>query len=251
MHPPSRDMKLHAFHFTPVGIVRAGSHLVAGRRLCRAAKASLRQFVPDSVNSMTTAWNYSCTLRESGLAPPGTIVDIGANSSQMARLLALNCSRPPHVISFEPNRSLKPIGEVLRIALLDVDGVAPFHVDRDATWGSVAAPGQAASFEVRAARFETLVKNGEVALAGLPHPILVKVDTEGTEVRVIEGFGDCLARVDQILIEVTNRQGGIVHDHIFRLCERMAAHGFRFAKILYACYDGPLAPTYADVLFWK
>lgn len=244
-------MKLHAFHFTPVGLIRAGCHLVAGRRLCISAKASLLQFVPDSVNSMTTAWNYRCTLQEAGLPPPETIIDIGANTSQMTRLLLLTCPETPRVISFEPNRSLEPLGEVLRIALLDTDGVAPFCVGSDATWGSVAAPGRAASFEVRAARFDTLVKNGEVAISSLPRPVLVKIDTEGAEVRVVDGFGGCLELVDQILIEVTNRHGGVIHDHLFRLCQGLAAHGFRFAKILYACYDGPLAPTYADILFWK
>jgi len=244
-------MKFHAFHFTPVGIVRAWSHLQAGRRLCRAARVSLRPYVPESVNSMTTAWNYSRTLHEAGLGPPGTILDVGANSSQMTKLLMLTCPQPPHVISFEPNPALQPIGDVRRVALLDRSGVVPFQVERDAAWGRVAAAGQSSAFEVRGERFDALVGNGEVPLADLPRPIVVKIDTEGTEVEVVEGFGECLTHVDQMLIEVTNRQEGAINTQLFRLCDRLAKHGFRQAKILYACYDGPLAPTYADMLFWK
>jgi FkbM family methyltransferase len=244
-------MKFHAFHFTPVGVVRAWSHLQAGRRLCRTARVSLRSYVPASINSMTTAWNYSRTLQEAGLDPPGTILDVGANASQMTKLLTLTCPQTPRVVSFEPNPAVKPIGDVRRIALLDRAGVVPFQVERDSAWGRVAAAGQPSSFEVRAERFDVLVRSGEVPLADLPRPIVVKIDTEGTEVEVVEGFGECLAHVDQMLIEVTNRQDGVVNNHLFRLCDRLAKHGFRQAKILYACYDGPLAPTYADVLFWK
>jgi FkbM family methyltransferase len=244
-------MRFHLFHFTPLGLCRAASHLVAGRRLCRLSKVSLYPFIPDSVNSMTTAWNYKLTIQEAGLAPPGTIIDVGANTSQMTRLLALAGPRPPRVISFEPNNSLRPIGDVYRVALLERDGVVPFCVHSDPAWGRVGLLGESSSFDVRGSRFDTLVQAGEVILDELEKPLLVKIDTEGTELQVVEGFGSCLAHVDQMLIEVANRQEGVRPDHMFHLFRTLSAHGFCHAKILYACYDGSLAPRYADILFWK
>ena len=244
-------MKLHLFHFTPHGLARAFSHMVAGHRLCKSARTSLRRFVPDSVNSMTTAWNYKRTLQESGMPAPQTILDVCANVSQMTRLLLLCGCQDARVISFEPNPALQPVGEVHRVALLDRDGTVPFNVPDDNGWGSVAAVQGDKSFQVRAARFETLVKLGEVEWERLSRPLLVKIDTEGAEKQVIDGFGDHLGQVDQLLIEVANQDDRGQQYNLLTLCTHLAKYGFRNAKILYACYDGPSAPAYADVLFWK
>ena len=80
-------MKLHWTHFSPHGIVRAYSHLVAGRRLCRAAGLALRPLVPDSVNSMTAAYNVLQTLRAANLPPPGTLIDVGAILRQLQHIM--------------------------------------------------------------------------------------------------------------------------------------------------------------------
>lgn len=249
-------MKLHLFHFSPHGIARAYSHLVAGRRLCRATGIALRPLIPESVNSMTAAYNVYQTLHAADLPYPRTIIDVGANISQMTRLL-LGMARDAQVLSFEPNPQLCPVGEVKRIALSDADGTADLLIPQDdAAWGTIEAGKSDISttttrYSVTTRRMETLIDSGEISWNAMKHPILVKIDTEGSEKRVIDGFGKYLGDITYLLIEVENiEQRGHNYD-LTSLCLVLARHGFDHSKIVYSCYDGPDAPAYSDILFWK
>jgi FkbM family methyltransferase len=249
-------MKFHLTHFSPHGLVRAYSHLVAGRRLCRATGLALRPLVPESVNSMTAAWNVLRTLREANLPPPGTLIDVGANISQMARLL-LAMNPQARLFSFEPNPELSPMGEVRRVALSDSDGQADLYIPaNDHGWGTIETSKSGISADtphhaIETRRMQTLIASGEMPWADLPRPIFVKIDTEGSEKRVIEGFGPYLADVSYLLVEVENiEQRGRNYD-LLSLSPLVAAHGFNRCKIMYSCYDGPDAPAYSDILFWK
>ena len=249
-------MKLHWTHFSPHGIVRAYSQLVAGRRLCRAAGMALRPLVPESVNSMTAAYNVLRTLRDSNLPPPGTLIDVGANISQMARLLlALNPAAK--LLSFEPNPKLAPMGEVRRIALSDADGSADLFIpSADNDWGTIEASKEGLSdatprYTVETRRMDSLIASGDLDWAALPRPIFVKIDTEGSEKRVLEGFGKHLADVAYLLVEVENIEARGRNYDLLSLAPVLAAQGFNRCKIMYSCYDGPDAPAYSDILFWK
>ena len=54
-----------------------------------------------------------------------------------------------------------------------------------------------------------------------------------------------------VLIEIDNRvaKGGS-YDWL-DISRHLAEFGFNRSKVLYACYDGPWAPTYLDVVFWR
>lgn len=249
-------MKLHPTHFRPHGLVRAYSHLVAGRRLCRAAGMSLRPLVPVSVNSMTAAYNVFQTLRGANLPSPSTFVDVGANVSQMTRLL-LALNPDARVVSFEPNPKLSPMGDVHRIALSDSNGTADFFLPSDdSDWGTLVAGKSEISSAtsrqtVETRRMDSLIESGVVPWTALPRPLFVKIDTEGSEKRVLEGFGKYLDDVSFLLVEVENvEQRGQNYDWL-SLCPLISARGFNRCKIVYSCYDGPDAPAYSDVLFWK
>lgn len=249
-------MKLHLMHFSPHGIVRAYSQLLAGHRLCRATGMALRPLVPESVNSMTAAYNVLRTLRDARLTPPATLIDVGANISQMARLL-LGMNPAAKLLSFEPNPRLTPMGEVRRIALSDADGSADLFIpDADNDWGTIEASKAGLSdatprSTVPTRRLDSLVASGELDWTSLPRPIFVKIDTEGSEKRVLDGFGNHLADVAYLLVEVENiEQRGRNYD-LLSLSPVIASHGFNRCKIVYSCYDGPDAPAYSDILFWK
>ena len=247
-------MQLHLFHFTPHGLARAYSHLVAGKKLCRAAGLNLRPLIPDSVNSMTAAWNVYQTFQESELPRPQTIIDVGANVSQMTRLL-LGTAPDARVLSFEPNQKLSPIGEVYRIALSDEDGTTDFFIPQnDSDWGTIEAgkvniTSGTTRYSVPTRRMESLVKSGEIAWEGAP--VLVKIDTEGSEKKVIEGFGKYLSDVAYLLVEVENQEARGQNYDLISLCMTLAEKGFDRSKIVYSCYDGPEAPAYSDILFWR
>jgi FkbM family methyltransferase len=251
-------MKLHAFHFTPHGLVRAFSHWRAGRRLCRAAGRSMRGLIPDCVNSMTPAWNFHRTLVELGLPPPETMLDVGANLGQMTRLLAMACPRPPRLIAFEPNPALTPPGELFRLALSDADGEADlFLPPGESGWASIeprndAPMAGAHPVRVPCARLDTLIARGALDPKAWPHPVLAKVDTEGSEVRALRGFGDALRAVDYVVVEIGNAgELGRPPSALPDVCALLREAGFRHAKTLYAAYDGPNAPAYLDLFFWR
>lgn len=249
-------MKLHLFHFTPHGLVRAYSHLIAGKRLCRVAGVKLMQYVPESVNSMTAAWNFWLTMKGGNLIKPGTIIDVGANCSQMTKLLLLS-TPDARVISFEPNPKLRPMGEKYEIALSDSDGMAEFYMPHgDDAWGTIEQDNENISaatrhFTVRQASMKSLIQAKAIPWSELPRPILVKIDTEGSEKRVIEGFGAYLQDIAYMIVEVENVETRGGNYSMVDLCCLMASYGFRKSKLLYACYDGPDAPAYSDVMFWK
>ena len=249
-------MKLHLFHFSPHGLVRALSHIRAGRRLCKRFGLSLRSLIPGSINSMTAAYNVVRTIEDNQLEPPQTFIDIGANESQMIKMLSPMKVSARH-LSFEPNPSLKPLGEVHRIALSDSDGeVKLFLPSDDSGWGTIeaGAPNVTDSTRhhtVQTNRMQTLIEDEDVEWSGLPGPIFVKIDTEGSEKKVLDGFGPYLKDVAYLLIEVENREQRGENYTLMSLVELLAPFGFNRIKIVYACYDGPVAPAYCDILFWK
>ncbi len=248
-------MQLHLFHFTPHGLARAYSHLIAGKKLCRATGLRLCPLIPDSVNSMTAAWNVYQTFQKSGLPLPKTIIDVGANVSQMTCLL-LGTAPDAEVFSFEPNQKLSPAGKVFRIALSDTDGTTDFFLPQnDADWGTIESDkvnitSNTARYSVPTRRMESLIENGEIEW-GKGHPVFVKIDTEGSEQKVIDGFGKYLCDVAYLLVEVENQESRGQNYNLISLCTRLAEKGFDHSKIVYSCYDGPEAPAYSDILFWK
>jgi hypothetical protein len=81
--------------------------------------------------------------------------------------------------------------------------------------------------------------------------VLVKIDTEGSEKRVIDGFGKYLKDVAYLLVEVENQEARGKNYDLISLCTTLAGKGFDRSKIVYSCYDGPEAPAYSDILFWR
>jgi FkbM family methyltransferase len=206
---------------------------------------------------MTAAWNLSEIIKD--MPRPATIIDAGANNSQMTRLLQLICEPGARVLSFEPIPSLKPIGERYYQALSDNDGSAEFYVPggSDDELGSLykdyfeSANVGAKTLKVETARFDTLVKQGKVPWAALKGPILLKIDTEGSELNVMKGFGEYLAKVDYVVTEVSNGYGRGKPYDLVEMCRCMDAAGFVNSQVIYSCFDGATLPAYLDMVFWR
>jgi len=104
---------------------------------------------------------------------------------------------------------------------------------------------------VETARFDTLVANGTVPWNELKRPILLKLDTEGHELNVLKGFGNCLRDVDYVLTEVENEDTRGRHYDLIEICRRMDESGFNRSRLTYACFHGCALPSYFDLLFWR
>lgn len=248
-------MKIHAYHVKPLGLFRALNQLRAGRALCRAYGVPLRPFVPACINPMTAAWNFALTLEDR--PKPQTILDVGANVSQMARLLQVICGPTVDIHSFEPIPELQTIGKRYTLALSDQDGQVNLYIPQgtDDELGSLHkdyadnAHLGCRTIQVESIRMDSLVKQGRFDWGALRKPILLKVDTEGHELPALRGFGAHLQDVEYVISEVSNDKTRGGHFDLMDLCGYMAGQGFKHSRVIYACYEGPLAPTYLDVMF--
>lgn len=203
---------------------------------------------------MTAAWNFALTLpREKA---PRTIIDVGANQSQMIRLLSLHCPQAPRVISFEPNPECKPLGEVFGVGLSDHSGEASFYVPAgDDAIGSLSKPASSASsakeMKIQLGRFDTMIEQGKIPWSELNRPVLIKIDTEGNELPVLLGMGKYLSEVDYLLLEINNTEDRVGDFDALAIQKLLLDAGFNRSKVLYACYDGPWSPAYMDTLYWR
>ncbi len=69
--------------------------------------------------------------------------------------------------------------------------------------------------------------------------------------RILEGFGRLLGDVAYLLVEVQNRGQREDSYSVIDVCAFLKPFDFRCSKVLYSCYDGPTAPAFLDVLFWR
>lgn len=249
-------MKVHLFNLGPTGLLRAWNQCVAGRRLCRAAKRPFRPLVPESINSMTAAWNVWNIFKDGNLPIPGTVWDIGANQSQMTRMI-LMLNEKADVVSFEPNAALKPLGKRMVMGISDEDGTAEFTVPgNDPLWGTLEAAGTVPengrkSQTVPIRRIDSLIESGELSWDAGKGPLFLKVDVEGDEMKVLRGMGNHLNDASYLLIELDNGENRLKRYEALELYAVAREAGFTRSRVVYACYDGPDAPSYCDVFFWK
>jgi len=248
-------MKIHAYHIKPTGLIRAFYQLCAGYKYCRAVHQPLRRFIPLCINPMMAVWNYYQFTKD--MPQPGTLIDAGANASQMARLLQHSCKKDVQILSFEPIPSMQPIGKRFNIALSDKDGEFDFYIPQgnDDELGSLSkeyienAELGCKTITVKAARMETLINEGVIPWEQLPRPILLKMDTEGHELNILKGFGKYLNDVDRIISEVGNEADRTKSYDLTEMCNYLTAYGFNDSRILYSCFDGANPSAYMDVLF--
>lgn len=145
---------------------------------------------------------------------PAAIVDVGANKGQFLHL-SRRLWPAAQLIAIEPNQSLC---EELRTACADDSGVlihccaagassgeATLHVTRDHQNSSLLPP----SADFNADRPDDGVLRTEPVplrrlddlLADTAGPLFVKIDVQGTELAVLQGFGDRLEDVMALIVE--------------------------------------------------
>lgn len=180
---------------------------------------------------------------------PGTFIDVGANIGLVVvPIVERTGSRG---IAFEPEprnfellqRNVQRHGlgeriecqpfacysEPARLALsLSPDNLGDHRLQRGSA--PPAAPDASTSaravVEVETRRLDDVLRGRE-----LPHPIVLKLDTQGSEVRVLEGARETLARADYLISEYW-AQGIVAHgDSALRFAE--LARGFPFGAVLH------------------
>jgi FkbM family methyltransferase len=203
--------------------------------------------------------NIVTRLKSSGVAPR-TVVDVGANVGQFA-VAAGRLFEGCTVIPFEPDKTVaeklkKNVGRgvaanVRVTAVSDHVGVQNFHVNRDSQVSSLLPLGKDRKSFFQDAKVveevEVSVTTLDATFAGeqLAAPVLVKIDAQGAEDRVVKGGASMLRNhVTWIVVELAFSnlyEGESSFDDMVSI---LAELGFRFLKPL----NFHVSPSTGDVI---
>jgi len=198
---------------------------------------------------------------------PKTIIDVGANVGQFA-IASSKLFESVEIISIEANqdaveklkRNVKKISnvDVISSAVGDYDGSAEFFINSDSQVSSLLELGK-----VRSALFpkSTVVRSQVIQISRLDsllsssklsEPLLLKLDVQGAEEKVLLGADLTLKRVKWVLVEFSFfdlYKGEPSFDVIYKM---MIGHGFQLEGIMntHLSPDGS-AIIEMDVLFLK
>jgi FkbM family methyltransferase len=186
---------------------------------CQLPIAGSRLYVdrPGGVAALVNAmgeydFNNMRFLRHVLSAGGGTFIDVGANigvytliASEVANIRVVSIEpHPTTFASLKENVQLNDRSNVscLNVALSDCDGELQFTDYQERAVNRVVSPGEKGGSKLRVAsrRFDDLCREFGVV------PDFVKIDVEGHECAVLEGFGDFRAIAKIILIEGGERQ---------------------------------------------
>tara|TARA_R110000868_G_scaffold29049_2_gene108025 strand:+ start:11156 stop:11884 length:729 start_codon:yes stop_codon:yes gene_type:complete len=191
-----------------------------------------------------------------------TIVDIGANKGQFA-LEAVKW-HDATVIAFEPLKRERGLIELIfadrdrftvhPFALGNTDGNVDFHVSAASDSSSVLDQTslQTDHFpetqnkhveKVEIRRLDQLVDKKD-----LVHPVLGKIDVQGFELSVLEGFGDLLKAFDYLIIELSNVSFYAGAPNSAVVISYLSSRGFHIENI-YNMYQKDGVCLQADFLF--
>ncbi|MDZ4255626.1 MAG: FkbM family methyltransferase [Sulfuritalea sp.] len=176
---------------------------------------------------------------------PQTVVDVGANIGQFA-VASSRLFQGAEVFPVEPDPQVAeqlrknvglPVARNIRVtAVGDSVGNATFHVNRDPQVSSLlplgkdrieSFPGSSVVGEITVPVTTLDVLFDGIALA---EPILLKIDVQGFEDRVIAGAGVFLKRVRWVLMEVSFSQLYEGERDFEAMVELLRKHGFRFVR---------------------
>lgn len=190
---------------------------------------------------------------------PRSIVDIGANAGQFS-VASLMIFKAKTIFVFEPNNSEIPLlnknlknfsnVQIENLAITDFDGFALFNVNSDSQVSSLLELGKdreklfptsviSKKVKIKTTKLDSFFKNKH-----LSKPILLKIDVQGAEDKVIRGGKKFLKDVQWIVIEVSFSElykGEFTFNEINNLLQ---LNKFKFVKPLNLHY----APDFSEII---
>lgn len=170
----------------------------------------------------------------SSIQPDDIVYDIGANVGVFASF-ALSAVDEGFVVGAEPHsptatrlrmnlaaNAPETTWRVLERALANTDGVERFEVTNDMSGFPSNKLSSEGKQDIQVSCVSTLIDSGIV-----PVPDVAKIDVEGAELKVLNGFGEYLADVREIFVEI-HPTAGAESDAIER---RLQAAGFEISNI--------------------
>jgi FkbM family methyltransferase len=200
------------------------------------------------------------------LGPVRTVLDVGANVGQFA-LVARRCNPDARIVSFEPFPAAAarlrevfaddPHFDLLPLAIAAEPGRQTFHVAAAEDSSSLLPIGErqveefahtrsVGTIEVDVARLDDALAD-RAELAG---PVLLKLDTQGTELAVLQGGDRVLGQVTHVILEASFVELYVGQAQATELVGHLLDRGFH----LKAVYDVKTSvhtgePIQADLVF--
>ena len=173
---------------------------------------------------------------------PKTFIDAGGGNGDYIKIMK-NLIPTCKIYSFDPVPSYNG-EEIKKIALSDKNEIEDFYVEDNKLGSSfLEHKGKTKKIKVESKRFDSLgIK--------IEKPAILKIDVEGAELKVLNGFGKVLEDIDVIQIEyVFDRSYNKTYDlgEAIKLLNKFGFYNFIQRVIRYK--DGKLLNC--DLVFWK
>jgi len=184
---------------------------------------------------------------------PKMFIDVGANIGEVVKACLFNFPNC-EVHAFEPLKEhyqrLTKLGSNVKaysIGLWNKSTTKTFYADKDKDGvdSSLLVPNGfvAEKRKIQLKRFDSLgIK--------IKRPCFVKIDVEGVEGKVLEGFGDTLRDIDVVQIEVMHKdfvKGRDKLSDIIKIFEKYGFNGFKQLNMTFS--DGK--PDKSDLMFFR
>lgn len=192
-----------------------------------------------------------------------TIFDVGANAGRSALAFAGAFPRAK-IYSFEPveetyRRLVSAAGGLpnvrcLHFAMGDAEGAREISLQKDSEWNSLAdKPNQLRSAESSATETIRICKVDDFCAAeGIARVDLLKIDTEGFELQVLQGADGMLSsnNISFVYSEVTFDPDDEAHTSFFEIDQFLGRRGFRFVALYEQFVHGNMSGAmYTNALF--
>jgi FkbM family methyltransferase len=161
------------------------------------------------------------------------VLDIGANQGKWSLSAKARVLRDSHFVLIEPNpkyfKSLNKIGQTLSLVLSDESKIVKFYTNGGT--GDSYYLEQTGHYleqdaeEMQAHRLDQLKEVPEII-------DLIKIDTQGSEVDILSGFGERLSSCKAVIAEVSLYEYNRGAPRFSDVVEFMASKGFSVVEIL-------------------
>lgn len=205
----------------------------------------------DLFNRVRPCHTHSCLIAKELNGEFKTLIDVGANRGDFSRAFLFSFKNSK-VYAFEPLKEHQTTLEKMKIS---VSNFGLWNENKKLIFNAeLESDGVNSSF-LKPRGFvpdkrELEVKRFDALNIPIERPCFLKIDTEGTEDKVLEGFGKRLNEVDIIQVEILHKnffENKAKFSDILKIVEKYNFVGFKQINITYS--DGK--PDKSDIIFFR
>jgi FkbM family methyltransferase len=210
------------------------------RRLARRAGLDIRRYPPRHLSENTLAWQIQRIIQRSDVY---AVVDVGAHHGEFATMMRSQIGWRGPILSFEPssasfrelttNMSADAAWSGHRVALGAAAGAGILNVFESTNLNSLHRQSDLGAeqldMDVNELEAIEIVRLDDIDLPS--GPILLKIDTQGHDLEVLQGAAAALERTTAIVVEVRNRS--IYHGAplLTQMIDELSAREFELASL--------------------